>query len=96
MIQQTIRISKKLLAFREDAMNIKKESKKISSDILIDFSEVHFVSRAFADEFLNVIEEIKAEGKKINFIKMYPDVRKMLKLVKNGRKKIKKELEGII
>lgn len=92
--QKTIHINKKVVSFREDAINIKSESLKNSSDIYIDFSDVYFISRAFTDELLNVIEEIKKEGKKIHLLKMNSNLKKMIQLVKNGRKKIKKELKS--
>lgn len=92
MKSKTIHISKKVLGLRTDAMNIKNESDKISSDVSVDFSEVYFFSRAFADELLNVLEKIKEEGKKIHLKNMNPNVKKMLQLVKRRRKIIKKEL----
>lgn len=94
MKPKTIRINKKVISFREDAINIKSKSLKNSSDIYIDFSDVYFISRAFTDELLNVIEEIKKEGKKIHLLKMNSNLKKMIQLVKNGRKKIKKELKS--
>lgn len=93
MKTKTIHISKKVLALREDAINIKKEADKASSDISIDFSEVHFFSRAFSDELLNVMEALKAEGKKIHLKKINPNIKKMLQLVKDQRRRIIQELK---
>ena len=92
MSRQVIHLSKKLLAFREDAIKIKKESKRNSSYMIIDFSEVHFISRAFADEFLNVFEKLQKDGLKIQLKNMKPTLKTLLQTVKKTRKKINEEL----
>lgn len=95
MSRQVIHISKKLLAFRGDAIKIKKESDKSSSDIIIiDFSEVHFISRAFTDEFLNISEKLQKNGIRIQLCNIKPNLKKLLQTVKSTRKRIKRELSA--
>lgn len=93
MSRQIIHISKKLLVFRSDAIKIKKEADNSSSDIIIiDFSEVHFISRAFADELLNISEKLQKDGVKIQLCNIKPNLKKLFQTVKNTRKRIKREL----
>ena len=82
----------KLLAFRKDAIEIEKEAKRVSSGTILDFSEVHFISRAFADELLNVLDRLKKEGHKIQLRKMRPALKGHIKTVEKTRREIKKEL----
>jgi len=91
-----IKISKRVLALRDDALKLKKKGARLSSSVNIDFSEVYFISRAFADELLNVIESLQADGKKVHLKKMNPGVRKMLQLVKRQRKIIMRELKEAV
>ncbi len=93
MKSKTIRINKKVVSFREDVSNIIDKSLKMNSDIFIDFSEVYFISRAFTDELCKKMEIVKREGRIIHLLKMNSNLKQMFQLVKNGRKKIKKELE---
>ncbi len=91
-----IKIHKEFISFRNEARNIqaeiKKELKKNSSpEIALDFSEVIFASRSFADELLNVIEEFSREGKKIYFINIKTDVKKLIFIVKRTKEKIRQE-----
>ena len=92
MKNKIILITKKTPALREDALKIKKEAGQAASGITIDFSRVYFMSRAFADELLNVMEQLKTEEKKIHLKKMSPNVTKMLRLVKKQRNNIIREL----
>jgi len=95
MSRHVIHISKKLLAFRGDAIKIKKESENSSSDIIIiDFSEVHFISRAFADEFLKISEKLQKNGVKIQLSNIKPNLKKLFQTVRSTRKRIKRELSA--
>lgn len=92
MKDKTIHIVKKAPILRDDAVNIKTEAGG-AADVTVDFSEVTFISRAFGDELLNVIEQMKAEGKEVHLKKMNAGAKKMLQLVKRQRKNIRRELE---
>lgn len=95
MSRKIIRISKILLAFREDAARLKEEAETSGEKtVIIDFSEVQFMSRAFTDEFIVVSEKLKKNGIKIRLFNLLPDLRKLLHNVNKTRKKIRKELAG--
>ncbi len=96
-MQIKISIQKEFISFRSEARNIqsriKKELKKNhSSDISLDFSQVIFVSRSFADELLNVIEEFGEKGKKISFLNLKPEIKKLISIVKRSKEKIRNEI----
>ncbi len=89
-------IEKQYLIFREQAISLRKSIfKKIkmseNNEIFLDLSKVVFMSRSFADELINLIENFKLENKKIKLINQSPVIEKLLNAVKNTRKKIKKE-----
>lgn len=68
-----IQIEKKYLFFREDAKNLaeyiyKKNRENKSKIIFLDFSRVDFMSRSFADEFLNILSELKMKGIEVKLV----------------------------
>lgn len=91
-MQIIIPIQKEYIAFRSEARNIQLRIKKAlkknrSSLVVLDFSEVMFVSRSFADELLNVIEGFDENGKKISFSNIKPEVKKLISIVKRTKEK---------
>ncbi|TAL62933.1 MAG: hypothetical protein EPN85_01345 [Bacteroidetes bacterium] len=93
-MQVKIPILKEYISFRSEARNIesriKKELKKNHSSVAsLDFSEVVFISRGFADELLNVIEKFDGNGKKILFFNIKPEIKKLISIVKQSKEKIR-------
>ncbi|MBT9151323.1 MAG: hypothetical protein DDT40_01514 [candidate division WS2 bacterium] len=85
-----IPIKKRFLIFRDEAKEIEKMSKKISRDnVYLDFSNVDFLSRSFADELLNIIEE----KKRIKIVNLKPHLEKFFKIVTKTKEKTKKPLK---
>ena len=85
-----IPIKKRFLIFRDEAKEIEKMSKKISRDnVYLDFSNVDFLSRSFADELLNIIRE----KKRIKIINLKPRLAKFFRIVKDTKEKTKKTIE---
>jgi len=65
-------------------------SKSISRDnVYLDFSNVDFFSRSFADELLNIIEK----KKRIKIINLNPHLKKIFKIVAKTKQKTKKSIE---
>ena len=95
-MKKNIKIQKKYLIFREEAKKLKKilnqELKKSGSkSIFLDFDNVNFISRSFADQFLELLISYKAEHINIKLINLKPSIEKIIKLVKKRKEKIKKE-----
>jgi anti-anti-sigma regulatory factor len=90
--QNTIKLNKIILYDRSQAQELGKAiSKSDSSKIIIDFSGVDFISRAFADEWLNVLEKVKQKKTVIiRHIKQNP--KKMIQVVRKKRREINKQL----
>ena len=85
-----IPIKKRFLIFRDEAKEIEKMSKKISRDnVYLDFSNVDFLSRSFADELLNIIEE----KKRIKIVNLKPHLEKFFKIITRTKEKTKKAIE---
>jgi anti-anti-sigma regulatory factor len=85
-------LEKKILLSREEAKNLEKEIRLHDSEsVVIDFATVNFISRGFADEWLNVMSRIKPENK-ITFLNQKPSVKKMMQAVQKRKQKIRKEL----
>lgn len=93
-MENVIKINKKYLVFRDQVNDILKniEHKKKSKKIYLDFEQVNFISRSFADEWLSKIDELQLE-KTIKIINLKSDPKKLLSIVKKTREKIAKELE---
>lgn len=92
----TIEIKKEFISFRDEARSIqsgieKKMKEKSSEEIVLDFSRVMFISRSFADELLNVVEKFSKEKKKVSFVNIKPEVKKLLLIVKRTKEKIRSE-----
>jgi len=85
-----IPIKKRFLIFRDEAKEIEKMSKKISRDnVYLDFSNVDFLSRSFADELLNIIKEKKG----IKIVNLKPHLEKFFNIVTKTKQKTKKAIE---
>jgi len=84
-----------LVAGRESAKLItqeliKKLSVSESKEAVLDFEDIVFVSRSFADEILDSIEMLRKKRIKVEIRNADFSVRKMLDLVKSQRRKILK------
>lgn len=91
MKAETIHIDKPAIAFRDDAEAIEKQAKKRakkSSVVNLDFKEVKFISRSFADELINATERLSKSGITLKIRNALPNVKKMLALVRATRKDI--------
>jgi anti-anti-sigma regulatory factor len=85
-----IPIKKRFLIFRDEAKEIEKMTKKRSRDnVYLDFSNVDFLSRSFADELLNIIEE----KRRIKIVNLKPHLEKFFKIVTKTKEKTKKSIE---
>lgn len=91
MKSETIYLEKQAIAFRDDAKEIEKLTKKVAkkySIVYLDFSEVKFISRSFADELINVQEKLKEKGVSLRMKNTASNVRQMITLVRMTRRKI--------
>jgi len=82
-----IEIKKNSLIFREEAKSLEKLAKKKlkqSDSVSLDFSNLKFFSRSFADELLNVL----ARQKSIKIVNLPLHLEKFLKIVKKTKKDI--------
>ena len=86
-MKNLVPIKKRFLIFRDEA---KKISKRVpSQDVYLDFSKVDFISRSFADELLNIIEE----KRRIKIVNLKPRLEKFFEIVKTTKQKAKKTIE---
>ena len=86
-----IYLIKPAIAFRDEAISIELQAKKLSKKfkvICIDFKAVKFISRSFADELINSAERLKKTGVSLKFKNTSPDIKKMLDIVKLTRQNI--------
>lgn len=95
MASPIIHIDKKAIAFRDEAINIEKEAanlyySKRSEIIYIDFASVIFISRSFADEWLDTITRLTNSGITVKLQNVADNVQKMLKIVTTTRAEISK------
>ena len=73
--------------------NLKKAVKeKKNKAVCLDFSKVSFFSRSFADEFLNMIEDLKNNNLEIKIINLKPKLKEFLKQIEKRKKEIKKSM----
>lgn len=87
-----IKIQKRYLIFREEAKKILKSLAKKSKPgpIYLDFSEIKFISRSFADELLNFLDRLGARKIRVKILNLKPNLKKMIELVKKSKEKIKR------
>lgn len=50
-------------------------------EYIIDFSEIEFISRSFADEILRIKKNLTLQNKKLEFQNMQESVKKMIEIV---------------
>ncbi|NCN64503.1 MAG: STAS-like domain-containing protein [Candidatus Altiarchaeum hamiconexum] len=93
-------LERKTGGFREDAERIKKyikeniQSAKENVEVInIDFKGITLVTHSFADEISVVKEYFEKQNKKVEFINMNEDVRKMTEIIHRGRPYILKNRE---
>ena len=92
-MENKVFIKKKYLIFREDAKKLTRDiAKKNNKEIVIDFSEVVFMSRSFVDKLLAQIEKQK---KDIKFSKLDSSSLKFISKIKQTRAKIQKTLSHL-
>jgi len=94
-MEEKIKIKEKYLIFRTQAKSLanlilKKLTCSKDVKIAFDFQNVKFISRSFADEFLNILSRLSIKKKQFSFLNLNPAVLKMINLVKKQRQKIKK------
>jgi anti-anti-sigma regulatory factor len=86
----THKIKKTILFSREQAKELGEAIRKSRCHYnIIDLSEVHFVSRSFADEWLNIIKRISSD-KSLTYKNMNPEIKKMIAVVKRKKQQINK------
>ena len=73
----------KILSTREAARMIAKiiREKVKQRDFIIDFSEIDFVSRSFADEIVKERRKLEMQDKRVEFQSVADSVQKMIDLV---------------
>lgn len=92
-----IQIEKRYLFFREDARNLAKYIYKKNKEnkikiVFLDFSRVDFMSRSFADEFLNVLNELKIKDIKVRTLCLKTNLKNFISRVKKTKNKIQDAL----
>ena len=90
-----VNIQKKYLFFREDARAILKNIKRhkgVLKTVYLDFSQVHFMSRSFADELLNMVKNLQNEGTKLEFQNLDPELKKMIGYIHKTKTAIQKAI----
>ena len=93
-------IKEQYLIFREQAISLRNlvlKTMKIdkNDELFLDLSRVIFMSRSFADELVDIIENFNLENKKIKLINQSLVVNNLLNAVQNTKKKIKKEISFV-
>ena len=92
-----IKVKDEYLIFRDQAKAFKRViSKKLkeknNSEVCLDFSQVRFISRSFADELARIISHFQQEGnRKIKVINKNSFVSQLFSIVSKQREKDKKE-----
>ncbi len=90
--QNTIKLNKTAFFDRSQAQEVGEAIRQInSSKIIVDFFGVDFISRAFADEWLNVLGKVTSK-KTVTTRNLKPDVKKMIQIVRKKRRKINKQV----
>jgi len=90
MKKNLIKIKKRFLIFRDEAKKIKKASRAYLTQnklklVELDFAQVDFFSRSFADELLKVIYSLNKEKIQVKIINLKPELKKILNIVKKTR-----------
>jgi anti-anti-sigma regulatory factor len=91
MKSEKIYLKKQAIAFRDDAKKIERTAMKLAkktSLVYVDFKAVKFISRGFADEFINVTERLKNAGISLKTKNTAPNLKQMMALVRHTRKNI--------
>jgi anti-anti-sigma regulatory factor len=92
--QKIIILNKIIFFFRDQAKELGEAIRKANfSEVMIDFSGVDFISRSFADEWLNVLEKITSK-KTVVIRHAKPEIKKMIQIVRKKRQEINKQLSS--
>lgn len=93
MKSKIINLHKQAIGFRDDALEIERQARKLAkktSVVYVDFKPVIFISRGFADEFIKVTERLNDSGVALRMRNAAPNVKKMIAIVRRTRKNILK------
>lgn len=95
-----VQIKKNYLIFRREVKTLKnlilaqsRAGKKCQ--VVLDFLEVKFISRSFADEFLNLLADLESKNIKTKFAHLSPKIKPLLAAVCRRRSWIKKEFNAL-
>ena len=92
-MKEIITINTKLLAFRDQAKSLAKAAGQQKSPVLaFNFARVEFMSRSFADEFLNVLTDLKARKKTVALNALKPELRHFLTSIQQVRVRTRAEM----
>jgi len=69
------------ISTREMARKIFNLLPKEVSEYTIDFSQIEFISRSFADEMMKIKKSLMLQNKKLEFQNMQDSVKKMIEIV---------------
>ncbi|GEM_PF-6254664 len=85
-MKNEIKIRKKFIGFRNDAVDFKRKILRNQwKSVDLNFSEVVFITGAFADELLKIKGELSTGGIRISFSHLGPDVKKMISAVEKRK-----------
>ena len=96
MTNNSIKIKKNYLLFREHAKNIFNALPRNVQPrtVNLDFSELNFMSRSFVDELLTTITRSRNKKFFIKIVNLKPSLKKFFNQVKKTKEKIQKEVSG--
>lgn len=99
-IKTAILVKKNYLIFRREAKTLKnlilaQTGAGKSCQVVLDFSQVKFISRSFADEFFNLLSDLESKNIKTSFARLSPQVKPLLAAVCRRRNWIKKEFDSV-
>lgn len=99
-MENVIKIEKKYLAFREDAKKIMRRAQgeradKKARSFVLDFSQVEFMSRSFADEFLNSVNALENSGGKVTIVNLKPALQEFVARIDERKQTMKKEMAAV-
>jgi len=73
---------------RSRAVELRKHIDEKATDVTIDFKDIGFMSRSFADELCNIIDNLK--GKTFHYVNRNDDVEAMMTRVADSRSRERK------
>lgn len=76
------------ISTRVAVQNLFRFDKRDIEEVVVDFSEIHFVSSSASHQFHLEIKELEKNNIKVSVINVLSDVERMLELAKTDRKNI--------